>query len=189
MEALGEIPAYGKLAIPQKLLTEGQGQLLTAYALHVALLQFVVVAQHLGIERDALRQPVHSQLPGILRPLGAALDLTERYPGLHHGFIDIVESTTPLVFLLIDRGLATGLAVGVAVGEREVSRVVGHGGFSGTDADTHIRQRQIGIGGAGDGDTLDGIALLLVGCGIECLVEGQVSIERIVFRTGFLFRH
>ena len=53
------------------------------------------------------------------------------------------------------------MTVTVTIAEREVGRVVRHGMTLGLDAETHIGEREVGIGGLGHGNTLHRIALLL----------------------------
>ena len=53
VQVLRQIPADGEVAVPEELLAERQGQVRVLGVLQVALLQFVVVAGQLGVERDA----------------------------------------------------------------------------------------------------------------------------------------
>ena len=78
------------------------------------------------------------------------------------------------------------MAVRVAVAEREVGRIVGHGVALGLDAKAHVRQREVGAGGLGHGNALYGVALLLVGCSVESVVQCHIGIQRIVLGFGNL---
>ena len=61
VQVLGQIPVDGELTVPEELLTEGERQLgvysgsSTHQGFHIALLQLVVIARHLGIEGYVLR--------------------------------------------------------------------------------------------------------------------------------------
>ena len=79
----------------------------------VAFLLFVVVARHLGVERDVLRHPVESEPLQYVEPFRLVLGewLLEGFPRLIHRRVAVVERTAPLVFVLIDRGLALGVQV------------------------------------------------------------------------------
>ena len=111
VQILGQVPSDGELTVPKELRIEGSWQLLTSQVFHIALLQFIVRAHHLGVERDILRQPVQSKLFGILCPFRLTLTLLEGFPWFEYGAPTIVERTTPLVILLIDGCLSTGIAV------------------------------------------------------------------------------
>ena len=74
----------------------------------------------------------------------------------------------------------------MAVGEREVSWVVRHGVTLGLDAEAHIRQREVGIGGLGDGNALYRVAFMLVDGRIECIVQLHIRIQRVILRTCLL---
>ena len=58
MQILRKVPTQIELTVPQELRRKRQRQVLILSSLHVALLQFVVVASYLGIEAYVLRQPV-----------------------------------------------------------------------------------------------------------------------------------
>ena len=134
VQVLGEVPAHGELSVPEELLAERERQLRVLCRLHVALLQFVVVARHLGVERHILRQPVQSESLQYVEPLAAVLYLLERLPRLVDRSPRIVERSTPVVLFLVNGGLARGSLVRVAVGEGEVGRVVWHGVTLGGDS-------------------------------------------------------
>ena len=80
LEVFGQVPAQGEVAVPQEFLGEGHGYSLRAVAgghatagacgqgLHVAQLQLVVVAAQVGVEGNALRQPVDVHLFQQLEP-------------------------------------------------------------------------------------------------------------------------
>ena len=141
VEILGQVPAYRELTVPQELLAEGQRQLIAVGAFHVALLKFIIVAQHFRIERYVLRQPVKTEVLHDVIPLTLALyHLLERLEGLVDRSVAVVDGSAPVVFVLIDGCLAARVAVTVAVREREVSRVVRHGVTLSLYSDTHIRQ-------------------------------------------------
>ena len=61
VQVLGQIPVDGELTVPEELFTEGERQLgvysgsSTHQGFHIALLQLVVIARHLGIEGYVLR--------------------------------------------------------------------------------------------------------------------------------------
>ena len=183
VEVLGEVPAQREVTVPQELRVEGDRQRRTAEVVHVALLQFVVAARHLGVERDVLRQPVESEGLGQRHPLRLRLRLLEGFPRLVDGRIAVVQRAAPLVVVLIDGGLARRVAMGVAVAEREVGRVVRHRVTLGLDVEAHVGQREVGRRGLGDGNVLYRVALLLVG-GIEGVVEVHIGVQRIILRLG-----
>ena len=60
VEILGEVPSEREVAVPDELLAEGQRQVGILGILEVALLQLVIGARNVGVERDALRQVVES---------------------------------------------------------------------------------------------------------------------------------
>ncbi len=55
VQVLRQIPSYRELPVPQELLAEGQRQFIILRALHVAFLEFIVVAHDIRIERKVLR--------------------------------------------------------------------------------------------------------------------------------------
>ena len=58
VQILRKVPTQIELTVPQELRRKRERQVLILSSLHVALLQFVVVARYLGIEAYVLRQPV-----------------------------------------------------------------------------------------------------------------------------------
>ena len=189
VQVFREVPAHGEVAIPEKLLREREGQLLAFQTLEVALLKFVVVARHLRVKGNVLGQKVEAQRLRKVQPLRPAFQVLERLPAFIHRRVAVVKGTAPLILTLIDCSLARGIAVGVAVGEREVSRIVGHRMALGFQSPAHIREREVGITGLGDGYRLYTVALMAVGSTVEGFVKTHVGIERIVAGTRLLFRH
>ena len=188
MQVLGEVPAQGELTVPEELLTVGEGQLGVFEALQVTLLQLIVVAQQFAVEGDILGQVVEAYRLGEVEPLALALEFLEGFVGLVDGRIAVVERTAPLVFGLIDGGLARGLAMGVAVAESEVGGVVGHGVTLGLDAHTHVGEGEVGVGHLGDGYRLDGVLLMLVGGTLQGIIEFHVTVERVILGAGLRLR-
>ena len=188
VQVAGEVPSQREATVPEELRVEGDGQARSSQVLHVTLLQLVVDARHLRIERDVLRQPVDAKRLRQRHPLRLALRLGKRFPRLVYRRIGIVQRTAPLVFALVDRCLARRIAVGVAVGEGEVGRVVRHRVTLGLDAETHVRQREVGIGGTRHGNALDGVALM-GSHGVQGIVQLHVSIQRVVLRPGLFLRN
>ena len=117
VQILGEVPAQREVTVPQELLTERQGQIRILGILEVALLQLTIHTHHLGIERDILGQIVEAKCLGEVHPLGLALGILERFPGLEDWRIGIVERATPLVIILVNGGLARGVTVRVRIRE------------------------------------------------------------------------
>ena len=165
------------------------GSCRAAEVFHVALLQLVVVARDIGIEGHALRQPVQSEALQNLIVFRLRLDVLERFERLEHGRPRIVHSAAPVVLVLVDGGFARGVAIGMAVVEREVRGVDGGRMALVLDAHAHVREREIAVGRARHGNRLDAVALVLVGSGVERVVEAHIGVERIVFRARFLFRN
>ena len=188
VQILRQVPAYGEVPIPQELLAEGQRQVGVLGVLQVALLQLVVVAQYLGVERDVLRQVVESQGFGEIEPLRLTLHLLEGLPCLVDRRIGVVEGASPLILVLIDGSLARGVAVRVAVADREVGRVVGHGVLLVLDAYSRIGQREVARDVLRDGYRLYGVALTLIGCRLQGIVQFHVRVERVVLRADGLLR-
>ena len=77
----------------------------------------------------------------------------------------------------------------VAVAKREVGGVIRHGVTLRGYAHTHTRQREVGVGGLRHGDALYRVALMLVACCIEGVLEQHVGVERVVAWRGLFFRH
>ena len=184
-----EVPSEGEVAVPEELLGEDQWQVLTLQIFQVALLQFTVVTRQLTIEGNALRQVVETQRLGEVQPLRLTLELFEGLPSLIHGRVAIVEGSTPLVLTIVDGGLALGTPMGVTIREREVGGVVGHGVTLGFQTPTHVGKGEVAILRLRDGNRLDTVALVLVGGGIEGIVQSHVGIQRIIAWTGLLLRH
>ena len=189
MQILRKVPTQIELTVPQELRRKCQRQVLILSSLHIALLQFVVVARYLGVEAHVLRQPVESESAWQVEPLRFRLDLLERFERFVHRTPLIVHSTTPIVLTFINRSLARSVAVAMRVGEREVGRVVRHRMALSLYAHPHVRQREIGLRNLGHGYALYGVALVLVGSGIESLVEQHVVVERIVLGRRLLLSH
>ena len=186
VQVLGEVPAHGELSVPEELLAERERQLRVLCRLHVALLQLVVVARHLGVERHILRQPVQSESLQYVEPLAAVLYLLERLPRLVDWSPRIVERSTPVVLFLVNGGLARGSLVRVAVGEGEVGRVVWHGVTLGGDSYPCVGDGEVGIGDLSHGDALYGVALVSRSSRVECVLEFHVGVHRVVLGRGLL---
>ena len=69
VQVLREVPADGEVAIPEELLRKRQRQVGVLGVLEVALLQLIVVARELRVERDVLGQIVQSDGLWQLHPL------------------------------------------------------------------------------------------------------------------------
>ena len=111
VEVLGQIPSYRELTVPQELLAERKRQLVALGAFHIALLQLIIVAHHLRIESDVLRQPVKSEILNQVVPFALALNhLLERFEGFIDRSIAVVYGPSPVVFILIYSGLAARMA-------------------------------------------------------------------------------
>ena len=139
MQILRKVPTQIELTVPQELRRKCQRQVLILSSLHIALLQFVVVARYLGVEAHILRQPVESESAWQVEPLRFRLDLLERFERFVHRTPLIVHSTAPVVLALINRSLARSVAVAMRVGEREVGWVVRHGVALGLYANPYVR--------------------------------------------------
>ena len=111
MQVASEIPSQGKLPVPQETLIPCQRKSRAFYRLHVTLLQFVVVAGHLGVERQVLRQPVETETLEYVEPLRLVLDALERLPRFVDGCPVVVKCPPPVVFFLIDGGLSGSVLV------------------------------------------------------------------------------
>ena len=115
VQVLRQVPAQRERAVPQKLRAERDGQLRTAQVLHVALLQLVVVACHLRVERHVLRQPVQPERLRQCHPLRLGLRLLERFPRLIHRRVRVVQRPAPSRLVLVDGRLARRVAVLMAI--------------------------------------------------------------------------
>ena len=187
VQVLGEVPAQGEVPVPEELLVELHRQRVGGEVFHVALLQLIVVAGEVGIERHVLRQVVESEALGNLPPLRFRLDeFLERLPCLVHRCPTIRHRCPPGVVVLIDRGIAGGMVVGMAVGEREVGRVVGHGVPLGLYAHPHVGEREVGVGDIGDDYRFHGVAFLFRLHGFEGIVEPHIGVEGVVLGLGLL---
>ena len=138
VQVLCQIPAYGEFPVPQELFAERQRQLGTC-ALHVALLQFVIVTQHFGIKGYILRQPVNAETFYYIIPLALALNhFLKRLERLVYRCIAIIKRAAPVVFILIYSRFTARMTVAVAITERKVCGVVRHGMPLCLYADPHI---------------------------------------------------
>ena len=181
VQVLGQVPAQLEVAVPEELFVELQRQVGVLGVLKVALLQFKIVAAQFRVEGDGLRQVVEAEGLGEVKPLGLALHLSERFPGLIDGRVAVGQSATPLVVILIDGGLARGVVMAVAVGQREVCRVVGHGVPLGLDTHPHVGEREVARQPLGHGYRLHGVALVTAHH-VKGFVEFHVRIEGVVLR-------
>ena len=193
VEVLREVPAQREIAVPQELLAEGQRQSASAATahrdgLHVALLQLVVVAEDVGVEGDALRQPVESESLEDVVVFRLALDVLERLERLENGRPVVAHGTLPVIFVLIDGRLTRRVAMGVAVGEREVGRIDRRGMAFVLNAHTHVGEREVGVGGLAHGDALNGVALVLVLGSIEGVAESHIRVEWVVLGSFLVLR-
>ena len=73
--------------------------------------------------------------------------------------------------------------MGMTIAEREVGGVVRHRMAFRLQAPAHVGDGEVGVGGAGDGNTLDAVALLLTGRCLQRIFQAHVTVERVV--TGF----
>ena len=78
------------------------------------------------------------------------------------------------------------MTVGVAVREGEVGRVVRHRVTLGLDAEAHVGQREVGTGGLGNSDVLNGVAVMCVKCRLQSLVQLHIGVQRVIFGTCLL---
>ena len=138
VQVLGQVPAHGELSVPEELVAIGKRQLRIECTLHIALLQFVGLVCHLCIECHVLRQPVQAELLQNIEPLALVLDLLERLPRFIHRSPGIIQGATPVVTVLINRGLAGGTLMRMTVGQREVGRVIRHRMTLGSDTHTGV---------------------------------------------------
>ena len=189
MQVLGKVPSQGEITVPQELLGECKWQVLILQTLQVALLQFVVVTRHLGIERDALGQVVQTYRLGEVEPLRLTLEFLKRLPGLIHGRVSVVQGATPLVFTLVNGGLTRGVTMGMTVREREVGGIVRHRMTLGFQSPAQVRQREVGVTCFGNGNTLDAVALVLVGGTLQGIAQAHIRIERIITWAHLLVTH
>ena len=188
VKVAGKVPAQGEATIPQELRIEDDRKLGTTKVGHVTLLRLIIEAHQFRIEGNALRQPVQSQRLGEVHPFRLALGLLKRFPCFIDGRIAVVQRATPLVFLIINGCLARGLTMRMTIREGEVSRVVRHGVTLGLDTKAHVRQREVGIGCLGNRYALNGVALVTIHH-LQSIIQFQVGVQRVIFRTGFLLRH
>ena len=91
----------------------------------------------------------------------------------------------PFVVAFVDCRLTGVLRVAVTIGEREVCWVVGHRVTFGLDANTDVRQREVGGLRLSDGYRLNTVTLVSIHC-VQCFVQFQVGVQRVVFRTALL---
>ena len=131
VQCLGEIPSEVELSVPEErgCPADGDGRR-RLEVLHVALLDFVVGADDVGVEGEALRREVEVLCLQQIQPLGLRLDVLEWFPCLPVGCPAVVQSSSPRLLVLVHGGLAAGVGVAVAVVEGEVCGVVGHGVLS-----------------------------------------------------------
>ena len=123
VQVLGQIPVDGELTVPEELFTEGERQLgvysgsSTHQGFHIALLQLVVVARHLGIEGYVLRQPVQSETFQYVEPLALVLQSLEWFPCLINRAPRIIQGSAPVVLALIHRRFTRSILMLMTVGE------------------------------------------------------------------------
>ena len=91
----------------------------------------------------------------------------------------------PFVVTFVNCRLTRVLRVAVTIGEREVCWVVGHRVTFGLDANTYVRQREVGGLRLPDGYRLNAVTLVSIHC-VQCFVQFQVGVQRVVFRTALL---
>ena len=60
VQVLGQVPAQLEITVPEELFVERQGQVGVLGVLEVAFLQFIVIAGHLGVEGNGLRQIIET---------------------------------------------------------------------------------------------------------------------------------
>ena len=188
VKVAGKVPAQGEATIPQELRIEDDRKLGTTKVGHVTLLRLIIETHQLRIEGNTLRQPVQGQRLGEVHPFRLALRLLKRFPCFIDGRIAVVQRATPLVFLIINGCLARGLTMRMTIREGEVGRVVRHGVTLGLDTKTHVRQREVGVGCLGNRYALNGVALVTIHH-LQSIIQFQVGVQRVIFRTGFLLRH
>ena len=189
VQVLGQVPAHGELSVPEELVAIGEWQLRIERTLHIALLQLVGLVRHLRIEGDILRQPVQTKPLQDVEPFALVLDLLEWLPRFIHRSPGIIQGTSPVVTVLINRGLAGGMLMRMTVGQREVGRVVWHRMSLGGNTHTGIGNREVGLRHLGHGDVLDGVSLCLRTGGIQGILQFHIGIQRIILRRSLLLGH
>ena len=189
VQVLGQVPAHGELSVPEELVAIGERQLRIERTLHIALLQLVGFVRHLRIEGDVLRQPVQAEPLQDVEPLALVLDLLEWLPRFIHRSPGIIQGTSPVVTVLINRGLAGGTLMRMTVGQREVGWVVWHRMALGGDTHTGIGNREVGLRHLGYGDVLDRVSLCLRTGGIQSILQFHIGIQRIILRRSLLLGH
>ncbi len=189
VDALGDVPADGEIAVPEELRRERYGQLVVVGGLHVALLQLVVSAVDVRRERDVLRQPVERELFEHVHPFRFRLALFPRLERFIHRRPRVVEHPLPREFFLVDGRLARGVGVLPRERQGEVVRVDRRGVLFVHYAHVDAGEREVRRARVRDGDVLYRVALGLAAGGFEGVVEEHVGVHRVVFRLRPLVRH
>ena len=124
-ECLKDVPTHVEVTVPKNLVGEGDGQLCTS--IDVTLLELIVAASKVGVERDTLWQPLQVLCFDDVEPLRLAFQVLEGFPWLELGGVVVGEVELPVLFILVNGGFARLVTLAVTVAEGQVGRIPRHG--------------------------------------------------------------
>ena len=156
-----QVPAQGEVAVPEILFGYGDGDAfdagISAYGcsgcqgFQVAELQFVVMAGHVGVERDALGEPVQVEFFDETHPGRFAFHAFERFPRAVDRSIIVGHGATPVCFVLVSGGAALVVTQRAGVAECKVTRIVRHWILA-DDTQTRVAEAEVAVSGYFTGD-------------------------------------
>ena len=180
VNALRQIPTQGEVSLPTVVATPSEGQGTIVQVLHIALLEFVIIAHDIGIERQTLREVVEVEFLNNLEPLALALHLLERLKGFRIRGIVVTEIPFPVLVLFPRCRLSRGVSAAIGIAKREVGRVVRHGETLCGHVKAQARHAKVLVDHDAVGDIAERIALALVSHCIKRLVHLHIRIQWIV---------
>ena len=174
------------MAVPEESLAHRHRQLHIDVSLGASLL-LVVIAGNVGVERNVGGEVVEAPVFEEFCALFLALDAGKRLERLHVGGVGVLETAAVVAGVFI-HVIGVGEALLVAgVAEREVAGVPRFGHladnveFKSGDTET-LHGAHLG------GKRHDAVALVLSLAEVESIVEFDVLVERVVFRSYFFAR-
>ena len=176
------IPSDGEVTVPKELLGEGDRQLRTS--VDVALLQFVVSAHEVRVEREALRQIVEVLRLDDVEPFRLSFHLLERFQSLVFWRIVVGEVSFPVLIIVINDGLSFLVALAVGVAQGEVRRVEWHW-FATLIVRFPVGEREVLVLRQRFCNGSEGVAGTTFQF-VECVLQKHICVERIVLRRDSL---
>ena len=177
LECLEDVPLDRQITVPQDLVGEDDRHL--GACIDVTFLELIITAGEVGVERDALWQPLQVLCLDDVEPFGLALQVLEGFQRLVLGGIVIAKVEAPVLIVLVDGGLTCLIALAVTVAEREVGRVPWHG-LTALHVRFPVTEREVLVLHNRFREIAEGVTCCLVLTLVKGILQQHVGVKRII---------